>query len=162
MNKTPYFPSSVWDGTSSERSSSLISRPPEADEWDQVVAEIASIEAYLASLQTRVIRSFVLGSNTPVTVGDDKIGVLFVPSTGTKTLQLVRLGAKVVPDTSDLEVEIIINLVSVGTFSLPVDEATNTYPSVDFECEGGEIITVNVNQADGTVQNVTVDLEFLV
>lgn len=42
----PYYPSSVWDGTTPSRSGRLDNRAPDYEDWDQLVAEVISLQRY--------------------------------------------------------------------------------------------------------------------
>lgn len=41
------FPSSEWDGTSKRRTNANAERPPDAFDWDQIVAEVEALEGFL-------------------------------------------------------------------------------------------------------------------
>lgn len=46
----PNFPTTVWDGLSPDRSSRLIDSPPSNEDWDQMVAELISVQTVVAGL----------------------------------------------------------------------------------------------------------------
>jgi hypothetical protein len=165
MKVPSIFPNSIWNGESSSRDSILISRNPDNYDWDQVVAEIIALENNVINNGTRIIRSFVLGNVNPVTVGTDKLDIIFVPGRRNATLDLIRIGAKIFPASSDLIIQINVNSIDVGQYNLAVGDATVFHDlsnnPLSYTFTSGDIISVDVIQADGNVQFVTVDMEFL-
>lgn len=46
----PHFPNKIWNGTTPSRTSRLVDRSPDYEDWDQLVAEIVSAQQVVFSL----------------------------------------------------------------------------------------------------------------
>ena len=70
----PNFPTKVWDGLTDRdgnlsnkwRDTLVVNRPPNAKDWDQIVAEMRSLQVYVLALT---------GGTTPSAVADENINI---------------------------------------------------------------------------------------
>lgn len=164
MKNVPFFPGRVWTGLSGERDTLLIDRPPQIEDWNQIVSEVISVESFLSendNFYCLVPKTFLLGNNSPVTATNDKLDRFTVPGGSTSLLLRIRINAKIAPSGGSLSVQINIGGLPTGPYTLANGQDQVEYLNINTQFNSGSVITVDVLAADGTSQNVTYEMEFL-
>lgn len=161
------FPTSVWDGTSPSRSDPTVERRPSAQDYDQVVAEVAAVEA---DIEGRRFKSLINdnGSTLPVgtpvylksTVGHMDAAKADAASTGTVIGLVTQSGGILTTVAGQVQVEGEVTLTTAQWDAITDGSGGLTVGAVYYldAADAGELTTTAPSAASSVAEMVGVAL----